>query len=36
MEDVIENLIGNEIMDEGDTVEDLREFARNSCKNVPD
>lgn len=36
MEDVIETLIGHEIMDEGDTVEDLREFARNSCKNIPE
>jgi CBS domain containing-hemolysin-like protein len=28
LEDVLETLIGCEIMDEGDTVEDLREFAR--------
>ncbi|MGA1205880.1 MAG: CBS domain-containing protein [Opitutales bacterium] len=28
LEDVLETLIGCEIMDEGDTVEDLREFTR--------
>lgn len=30
LEDVVESLIGHEIMDEGDRVEDLREFARKS------
>jgi CBS domain containing-hemolysin-like protein len=30
LEDVIETLIGHEIMDEGDTVENLRQFARES------
>ena len=30
LEDVIESLIGHEIMDEGDNVADLREFARQS------
>lgn len=32
LEDVIESLIGHEIMDEGDEVMDLREFARQSSK----
>lgn len=35
LEDVIEALIGHEIMDEGDTVENLREFARQSVRNTP-
>lgn len=30
LEDVLETLIGHEIMDEGDTVEDMREFARQA------
>jgi CBS domain containing-hemolysin-like protein len=30
LEDVIETLIGHEIMDEGDTVEDMREYARRA------
>jgi CBS domain containing-hemolysin-like protein len=33
LEDVLETLIGHEIMDEGDTVEDLREFARRASKD---
>ncbi|MFP4261610.1 MAG: CNNM domain-containing protein [Opitutales bacterium] len=33
LEDVIESLIGHEIMDEGDSVEDLRDFARNLAEN---
>lgn len=32
LEDVLETLIGHEIMDEGDTVEDLREFARRASE----
>jgi CBS domain containing-hemolysin-like protein len=36
LEDVLETLIGHEIMDEGDTVEDLREFARRRSRNIPD
>jgi CBS domain containing-hemolysin-like protein len=36
LEDVLETLIGHEIMDEGDTIEDLREFARQSSRNTPD
>lgn len=33
LEDVVESLIGHEIMDEGDSVADLREFARKSAGN---
>lgn len=33
LEDVIESLIGHEIMDEADSVEDLRDFARRSAEN---
>ncbi|MGC9451773.1 MAG: CNNM domain-containing protein [Oceanipulchritudo sp.] len=33
LEDVLETLIGHEIMDEGDTVEDLREFARRASES---
>ena len=37
LEDVLETLIGHEIMDEGDTVEDLREFARRAAdKGITD
>lgn len=34
LEDVVETLIGHEIMDEGDEVEDLREFARQNARNT--
>ena len=33
LEDVVETLIGHEIMDEGDSIADLREFARKSAEN---
>lgn len=36
LEDVIESLIGHEIMDEGDEVEDLRRFAREQLGKSPD
>jgi len=32
LEDILETLIGHEIMDEADTVEDMREFARQQLK----
>lgn len=33
LEDILETLIGHEIMDEGDQVEDMRDFARKSTPN---
>ena len=33
MEDVVETLLGLEIVDEADTREDMQEFARNLWKN---
>jgi CBS domain containing-hemolysin-like protein len=33
LEDLLETLIGHEIMDEGDTVKDLREYARRSSRD---
>jgi CBS domain containing-hemolysin-like protein len=34
LEDLLETLIGHEIMDEGDTVKDLREYARRASSNA--
>jgi CBS domain containing-hemolysin-like protein len=36
LEDVVETLIGYEIVDEGDEVEDLRKMAREMTHNTPD